>query len=58
LAAGEMLGQLPVPGKLLERMTKKLPKGFKPAGWLAEYFGPTVDPKALNYAIGTGVGGT
>ena len=58
LAAGEMLGQLPVPGKMLERMTKNLPKAFKPAGWLAEYFGPTVDPKAVNYAIGTGVGGT
>lgn len=58
LAAGEMLGQLPVPGKLLERATKALPKAFKPAGWLAEYFGPTVDPKAINYAIGTGVGGT
>lgn len=65
LAAGEMLGQLPVPGKMLERMTKTLermtktlPKAFKPAGWLAEYFGPTVDPKAVNYAIGTGMGGT
>jgi hypothetical protein len=56
LAAGEMLGQLPVPGKMLERMTKKLPKAFKPAGWLAEYFGPTVDPKAVNYAVGTGLG--
>lgn len=58
LAAGEMLGQLPVPGKLLERLTKKLPKAAKPAGWLAEYFGPTVDPKVVNYAVGTGVGGT
>jgi Fe-S-cluster formation regulator IscX/YfhJ len=58
LAAGEMLGQLPVPGKLLQKVVKKLPKAAKPAGWLAEYFGPTVDPKAINYAVGTGVGGT
>lgn len=58
LAAGEMLGQLPVPGRLLKRVTKKLPKAAKPAGWLAEYFGPTVEPKAVNYAVGTGIGGT
>jgi hypothetical protein len=58
LAAGEMFGQLPVPGRLLQRVTKKLPKAAKPAGWLAEYFGPTVEPKAVNYAVGTGIGGT
>lgn len=58
LAAGEMIGQLPIPGRILKKVTNVLPAALKPAGWLAEYFGPTIEPKVSNYAVGTGVGGT
>jgi len=56
VALGEMMGQLPVPASLLGKL-KALP-GMKKLGWLTEYFGPVIEPSALNYGIGTAVGGT
>ena len=56
LAAGEMTGQLPMPAAWLNKLkaAKRIPKVIP---LLAEYFGPVVDPKAANYAVGTTVGG-
>jgi len=56
VAAGEMLGQLPIPGSFFHKL--KNMKGLKPMSYLSEYFGPIIEPRAINYAIGTGIGGT
>ena len=60
-AGGEMLGQIPVPGALLNKAlgtVKKAGLAGKVAAAPVEYLSPIVDPKAINYGIGTGFGGT
>jgi len=60
-AGGEMLGQLPVPGALMNKIiggAKKMGMAGKVAAAPIEYLSPTVDPRALNYGIGTTFGGT
>lgn len=60
-AGGTMLGQLPVPGALLNRVLSPV-KNAGIAGKVAtspiEYLSPIVDPKKINYGVGTGFGGT
>lgn len=60
-AGGEMLGQLPVPGALMNKIlggAKKMGMAGKIAAAPIEYLSPTVDPRAINYGIGTMFGGT
>ena len=60
-AGGEMLGQLPVPASLMAKIVggaKKMGLAGKAAAAPVEYLSPTVDPKAINYGIGTAFGGT
>lgn len=60
-AGGEMLGQLPVPGALMNKVlsgAKKMGMAGKVAAAPVEYLSPTIDPKAVNYGIGTVFGGT
>jgi uncharacterized protein YidB (DUF937 family) len=60
-AGGEMIGQLPVPGALMNKIiggAKKMGMAGKVAAAPIEYLSPTVDPRALNYGIGTTFGGT
>jgi uncharacterized protein YidB (DUF937 family) len=60
-AGGEMLGQIPVPGALMNKIVggaKKMGMAGKIAAAPIEYLSPTVDPRALNYGIGTTFGGT
>lgn len=60
-AGGEMLAQLPVPGAWLNRVLSPV-KSAGVAGKIAaspvEYLSPIVDPKKINYGVGTGFGGT
>jgi hypothetical protein len=59
-AGGEMLGQLPVPGALMNKVlsgAKKMGMAGKVAAAPVEYLSPTIDPKAINYGIGTAFGG-
>ena len=60
-AGGEMLAQLPVPGAWLNRVLSPV-KSAGIAGKVAtspiEYLSPIVDPKKINYGVGTGFGGT
>ena len=60
-AGGEMLAQLPVPGAWLNRVLTPV-KSAGVAGKIAtspiEYLSPIVDPKKINYGVGTGFGGT
>ena len=59
-AGGEMLGQLPVPGALMNKIVggaKKMGMAGKVAAAPVEYLSPTIDPKAINYGIGTAFGG-
>lgn len=60
-AGGEMLAQLPVPGAWLNRVLSPI-KSTGIAGKIAtspvEYLSPIVDPKKINYGVGTGFGGT
>lgn len=59
-ASGEMLGQLPVPGALMNKIVggaKKMGMAGKVAAAPVEYLSPTIDPKAINYGIGTAFGG-
>jgi len=58
---GVMLGQLPIPGKLATKgveATAKAPSMLRRIEQGAEWFTPTVDPKAVNYLTGAGVGAT
>ena len=60
-AGGEMLGQLPVPGALMNKIiggAKKMGMAGKAAAAPIEYLSPTIDPRAINYGIGTTFGGT
>lgn len=60
-AGGEMLGQLPVPGALMNKIiggAKKMGMAGKVAAAPIEYLSPTVDPRTINYGIGTTFGGT
>lgn len=60
-AGGEMLGQLPVPAGLMNKVlsgAKKMGMAGKAAAAPIEYLSPTIDPKAVNYGIGTVFGGT
>jgi uncharacterized protein YidB (DUF937 family) len=60
-AGGEMLGQVPVPGALMNKIlggAKKMGMAGKIAAAPIEYLSPTVDPRAINYGIGTTFGGT
>jgi hypothetical protein len=60
-AGGEMLGQLPVPAGLMAKIVggaKKMGMAGKVAAAPIEYLSPTIDPKAINYGIGTAFGGT
>lgn len=60
-AGGEMLGQIPVPAGLMAKIVggaKKMGLAGKAAAAPIEYLSPTVDPKAINYGIGTAFGGT
>jgi len=60
-AGGEMLGQLPVPGALMNKIlggAKKMGMAGKVAAAPIEYLSPTVDPRAINYGIGTAFGGS
>ena len=60
-AGGEMLGQIPVPGALMNKLVggaKKMGMAGKVLSPGIEYFTPTIDPKAINYGIGTAFGGT
>lgn len=60
-AGGEMLGQVPVPGALMNKIVggaKKMGMAGKIAAAPIEYLSPTVDPRAINYGIGTTFGGT
>ena len=60
-AGGEMLGQVPVPGALMNKIVggaKKMGMAGKVLSPGIEYFTPTIDPKAINYGIGTAFGGT
>ena len=60
-AGGEMLGQLPIPGALMAKIlggAKKMGMAGKVAAAPVEYLSPTVDPRAINYGIGTAFGGT
>jgi hypothetical protein len=59
LAAGEMLGQVPMPAAWLRKLgslktSSRIPKA---AALATEYFTPVVDPKLANYAVGTAIGG-
>jgi hypothetical protein len=60
-AGGTMLAQLPVPGAWLSRVLSPV-KSAGIAGKVAtspiEYLSPIVDPKKINYGVGTGFGGT
>jgi hypothetical protein len=60
-AGGTMLAQLPVPGAWLGRVLNPV-KSAGIAGKVAtspiEYLSPIVDPKKINYGVGTGFGGT
>jgi uncharacterized protein YidB (DUF937 family) len=60
-AGGEMLAQLPIPGAWLNRVLTPV-KSAGIAGKVAtspiEYLSPIVDPKKINYGVGTGFGGT
>jgi hypothetical protein len=60
-AGGTMLAQLPVPGAWLGRVLSPV-KSAGIAGKVAtspiEYLSPIVDPKKINYGVGTGFGGT
>lgn len=60
-AGGTMLGQLPIPGAWLKRVLSPV-KEAGIAGKVAtspiEYLSPIVEPKAINYGVGTGFGGT
>jgi uncharacterized protein YidB (DUF937 family) len=60
-AGGTMLGQLPVPGAWLNRVLSPV-KSAGVAGKVAtspiEYLSPIVEPKKINYGVGTGFGGT
>jgi hypothetical protein len=60
-AGGTMLGQLPVPGAWLKRVltpVKEAGIAGKVATSPIEYLSPIVDPKKINYGVGTGFGGT
>lgn len=60
-AGGTMLGQLPVPGAWLKRVltpVKEAGIAGKVAASPIEYLSPIVDPKKINYGVGTGFGGT
>ena len=60
-AGGQMIGQLPVPGSWMKKIVdvpKKLGIVGKVAAVPLEYFTPTIDPRAINYGIGTAFGGT
>lgn len=60
-AGGEMLGQIPVPVGWLNKAlggVKKAGLAGKVAAAPVEYLSPIVDPKAINYGIGTALGGT
>lgn len=62
-SAGVMAGQLPVPASVANRLkllktSGKLGKAGKVLGPAAEWFSPTVVPKAGNYLKGTLFGGT
>jgi uncharacterized protein YidB (DUF937 family) len=60
-AGGEMIGQIPVPGAWMNKIVsgaKKMGMAGKVAAAPIEYLSPTVDPRALNYGIGTAFGGT
>jgi uncharacterized protein YidB (DUF937 family) len=60
-AGGTMLGQLPIPGAWLKRVltpVKEAGIAGKVATSPIEYLSPIVEPKAINYGVGTGFGGT
>ena len=60
-AGGVMLGQLPIPGAFLKRVltpVKEAGIAGKVATSPIEYLSPIVDPKKINYGVGTGFGGT
>jgi len=60
-AGGQMLGQIPVPGAWMKKIVdvpKKLGIVGKVAAAPIEYLSPTIDPRAINYGIGTAFGGT
>jgi hypothetical protein len=60
-AGGEMLGQLPVPASLMAKLVgsaKKMGMAGKIAAAPIEYLSPTIDPRALNYGIGSTFGGS
>ena len=60
-AGGSMLAQLPIPGALLKRVltpVKEVGIAGKVATSPIEYLSPIVDPKKMNYGVGTGFGGT
>lgn len=62
-SAGVMAGQLPVPASVANKLkllknSGKLGKAGKVLGPAAEWFSPTVVPKASNYIKGTLFGGT
>lgn len=60
-AGGEMIGQIPVPGAWMNKIVsgaKKMGMAGKVAAAPIEYLSPTVDPRAINYGIGTTFGGT
>jgi hypothetical protein len=58
---GVMLGQLPIPGKLVAKGAEAAaaaPSVMRRVAQGAEWFTPTVRPSVGNYATGTGVGAT
>ncbi|MFI3135673.1 MAG: PcfJ domain-containing protein, partial [Methylococcaceae bacterium] len=59
VAAGEVLGQAPVPGKLVAKTVEGVKSAAgKAASLAAEYFTPWINPRVGNYAAGTLIGGS
>lgn len=64
-SAGQMAGQFPVPAggvlRPIKEAATRLPKVVRGAATvpaaLVEFLGPIVEPRAANYALGTGAGG-
>lgn len=64
-AGGTMATQLPFPAGMMGNVMQKAPRLQKAMQTLpakvatapVEFLAPTVDPKAINYALGTGAGG-
>lgn len=57
----DMLMQVPIPGRSVATGVSKVPKAVRavtaPVRSVAEYIGPTVEPKVSSYATGTAGGG-